>query len=208
MLVGATLVLVALVGGRHRSSGSTASPPTASTTTVDVSAEAVPSGTTAPVAAGGLGVGFAPATRGRTALRGFSEVRATITSSTGTCRACLLAATTAAQRERGLMGVTDRTLGGYDGMAFVFAGDVSGGFWMRDTPLPLSIAFFDARGRLLGTTDMAPCGHQTTCTTYDPPAPFRFAVEVPQGELRRLKVTKGAHLTLRIADCPLAKPSS
>ena len=40
------------------------------------------------------------------------------------------------------MEVTD--LQGYDGMLFKFSSDYTGAFYMKDTPLPLSIAFFDA----------------------------------------------------------------
>ena len=37
---------------------------------------------------------------------------------------------------------------------------------MRDTPQPLSIAFFDGAGRYVSSTDMAPCGTGTDCPTY------------------------------------------
>ncbi|MCU1352110.1 MAG: hypothetical protein JWM05_1319 [Acidimicrobiales bacterium] len=143
----------------------------------------------------------APASR-RTRLQGFGEVGVIITSAAGRTReACLLAASTPRQRERGLMTVTDRTLGGYDGMLFAFTSDNAGGFWMRNTPLPLSIAYLDRRGRTVGLRDMAPCRDSPSCPTYRPDAPYRYAVEVPQGGLDRIGLGRGS--TLRVAGaCP------
>ena len=53
------------------------------------------------------------------------------------------------------MGVT--SLGGADGMLFRFGADHSGSFWMKDTILPLSIAFFAGDGAFVSATDMEPC---------------------------------------------------
>ena len=65
-------------------------------------------------------------------------------------------------------------------MLFVYDADHTGQFWMRDTLIPLSIAFIDADGRILDLIDMQPC---TTpiCERYGPDAPYRYALEVPQG---------------------------
>jgi len=41
------------------------------------------------------------------------------------------------------MGVTDPSLDGIAGMLFVFDDDTTTGFWMKDTLIPLSIAFAD-----------------------------------------------------------------
>lgn len=213
MAVGLVLVLVAVVG-RNDDDGGTAASGASSTTSssavafVDPARGDVASGTTAPVTSAGLGRGTAPERRGRHALRGFSEMSATITSGSGeTCEVCLLAATTEAQRERGLMEVTDRTLGGYDGMVFVYPQAIDGAFWMRNTPQPLSIAYFDAKGKLVSTADMAPCEDSTSCPNYPAKAPFRYALEVPKGMLDDLKVTGAASIHLRIEHCPLASAS-
>jgi uncharacterized membrane protein (UPF0127 family) len=96
------------------------------------------------------------------------------------------------------MNVTDETLGGYDGMLFVYEDDVEGAFWMKDTPLPLSIAYFDAAGGLVGTNDMAPCpdgGNQ--CPRYDAPGPYRRALEVPQGALDGVDLDPGGDTRLQ-----------
>lgn len=93
---------------------------------------------------------------------------------------CVWEAATAAQRTRGLMGVTD--LAGRQGMIFVYAEKRSTSFTMRNTLMPLSIAFFDAEGLYLDAFDMEPCGAEP-CPTYPTPDGFRVALEVPVGEL-------------------------
>ena len=156
----------------------------------------------------GVGGGWAPEVRGRTPLRGFGEVAGVVTAPDGgTCEVCLLTALDAAQRDRGLMQVTDPTLGGYDGMLFVFEEPTSIFFWMSDTPLPLSIAYLDADGRAGDVIDMAPCEKGGDCPGYPPTGPYRFAVEVPQGNAEALGLIKGSVLRLTATPCPLAAKS-
>jgi len=109
-----------------------------------------------------------------------------------TAARCALLAETAAQQGRGLMNRTD--IGGYDGMLFRFPAETDTSFYMKDTPLPLSIAFFDSSGQFVSTTDMAPCIHQPTCPLYPAARPFRYALEVPQGALPRLAIGPGTRL--------------
>ena len=59
-----------------------------------------------------------------------------------------------ASREQGLMGVTSLPAG--EGMAFVFGGPTTGSFWMKDTLIPLSIAFVGADGRIVTLREMTP----------------------------------------------------
>ena len=133
-------------------------------------------------------------TLNRTPFGDFGEIGFRIEggSAQATAVRCALLAETAAQQERGLMGRLD--IGGYDGMLFRFSSDTNTTFYMKDTPLPLSIAFFDATGRFVSTTDMVPCIHQATCPTYAAPRPYRFALEVPQGALPRLGIGPGTRL--------------
>jgi uncharacterized membrane protein (UPF0127 family) len=131
----------------------------------------------------------------RTALGGFGTVAVTIDPGSGPAReTCMLAARTDQQRARGLMEVTDPTLGGHDGMVFLYGEDTSGEFWMRNTPLPLSIAFVDARGRIVSTADMAPCGDSPDCPLHAAAGPYRYAVEVPRGRLDDLGLTGSARM--------------
>src|SRR5438270_6125129 len=79
-------------------------------------------------------------------------------------------AETTAQLQQGLMG--RRSLAPRSGMAFLFATDTRGRFWMKDTLIPLSIAFWGKNGRILRILDMAPC-RAAPCKVYDPHVAFR-----------------------------------
>ena len=70
-------------------------------------------------------------------------------------------AATPRARQRGLMGRTH--LAADRGMLFVFEQPGRHCFWMRDTPLPLSIAFIDAAGRIASLADMAPRSETPHC---------------------------------------------
>lgn len=94
---------------------------------------------------------------------------------------CVLVADSDEERARGLMERTD--LGHHDGMAFVFDDDSDSGFHMRNTPLPLTVAWFDADGDFVSSADMTPCGDKPDCHVYRPTGKYRLAVEVPQGEV-------------------------
>ena len=89
-------------------------------------------------------------------------------------------ADTPALRAHGLMGVTD--LGELDGMLFVWEEDSESGFWMKDTLIPLDIAFFDSDGVVVNVLTMVPCASDD-CPRYRAGAPYRHAVEAPAGDL-------------------------
>ena len=171
-----------------------------------VGAVGADTGSTAPTTPdAGLGEGTVPERRGRSPLRGFGEVSVVVTAPDGsTCEVCLMAATDQAQQARGLMEVTDRGLGGYDGMLFEYPAPVDGAFYMRNTPMPLSIAYFDAVGAFVSSTDMAPCQDVPGCPTYPAARPFRYALEVPQGQLGDVAVAAGSTIRVRARTCPLA----
>ena len=107
---------------------------------------------------------------------------------------CVLVAETAEQRERGLMEQTD--LGDYTGMLFRFDDETVRSFWMRNTPMPLSIAFFDGDREFVKALDMEPCLATTDCELYSSGSPAQFALEVPQGGLDRLGIGPGARFTI------------
>jgi uncharacterized membrane protein (UPF0127 family) len=87
-------------------------------------------------------------------------------------------ATTGADKERGLMGID--SLPADAGMAFVWTDPTTSGFWMKDTVLPLSIAFVDRRDRIVTIRDMAPCTSDP-CRVYEANRPFVLAVEANRG---------------------------
>jgi hypothetical protein len=138
----------------------------------------------------------APGDPARVPLTDFSELAIAVQPAAGGDLVgwCLLAALDEAHRNRGLMGVTD--LHGYSGMAFVYPEDSLSAFYMKDTLIPLSIAWIDQAGSIVSTADMVPCGKQDPCPTYPPAGPYRVAIEVPLGGLPALGITEGAQVTL------------
>ena len=91
----------------------------------------------------------------------------------------VLVADTPEERRHGLMEVPELPDG--VGMLFVYPEDRTGGFWMKNTLVPLSIAFVAADGTVLEILDMEPCPSGEACPSYRPDSPYRYAVEVPQG---------------------------
>jgi uncharacterized protein len=81
-------------------------------------------------------------------------------------------------RRRGLMFREELPAG--TGMVFLYAEDRTRGFWMADTLIPLSIAYFRADGSVQTILDMEPC-REDPCPTYPPEGPYRGALEVQQG---------------------------
>lgn len=102
-------------------------------------------------------------------------------------------AETAEQRARGLMG--RKSLPDDGGMLFMFFEETSGGFWMKDTLIPLSIAFFDADGRIVEILDMEPC-EADPCPIYDPGVPYWGALEVDRGSFSRWGVSVGDEIDI------------
>jgi uncharacterized membrane protein (UPF0127 family) len=89
-------------------------------------------------------------------------------------------ALTPAQRGVGLM---RRVKVPPDGMLFVFPGDTRDGFWMKNTLVPLTIVFFDARGIRVRKLAMTPC-KADPCSVYYPRRSYRFALELPATDTR------------------------
>lgn len=111
----------------------------------------------------------------------FDAVRVQVYDADGiACGLCLWRADTEAERRRGLMEVTD--LEGAAGMAFVFDAPSSGGFWMKDTLIPLDVAFYDTNGDFLDVDSMEPCPDGTVdCPVYGGATDYTLAIEVPAG---------------------------
>ncbi|MDH3538731.1 MAG: DUF192 domain-containing protein [Acidimicrobiia bacterium] len=92
-------------------------------------------------------------------------------------------ANTNEQRAQGLMGVED--LGPLYGMLFVFDYASVRSFWMKDTLIPLDIAFFDSNGVLVAKTSMETC-LDGDCPHYSSEQPARYALEAPRGAFENL----------------------
>ncbi len=84
-------------------------------------------------------------------------------------------AQTPEERSYGLMG--RKHLGKDEGMFFVFETEDYHAFWMKDTLLPLSIAFIGKDGRIVWMTDMKPL----TLDSHVPPQPVLYALEMNKG---------------------------
>ncbi len=66
------------------------------------------------------------------------------------------------------------------GMVFLWDEPLHATFWMKDTLIPLSIAFWDDRNEIVSILDMEPCAADP-CPSYDPETEFEGALEVNQG---------------------------
>lgn len=100
------------------------------------------------------------------------------------------AACTDAQRQTGLM--HRRRLGPDEGMLFVFRREQELAFYMRNTHVPLSIAFLRADGTITNIADMAPL----TLQSHYSRLPCQYALEMPQGWFDRHRVREGDRIDL------------
>jgi uncharacterized membrane protein (UPF0127 family) len=89
------------------------------------------------------------------------------------------------QHEQGLM--YRRSLADGAGMLFVFERDRILSFWMKNTSIPLSIAFISADGVILETRDMEPFNLAPVQSSRS----ARFALEVPQSWFSRAGISAG-----------------
>ncbi len=96
---------------------------------------------------------------------------------------------------RGLMGRASLPQDG--GMAFLFDEQTRAAFWMKDTPIPLSILFWQGDGRIIDILDMRPC-RADPCTVYRASAPYVGAIEMNRGAFERLGVEVGDTLEYRL----------
>ncbi|NMG47125.1 DUF192 domain-containing protein [Azoarcus communis] len=92
---------------------------------------------------------------------------------------------TDANRQLGLM--NRREMPAHNGMVFVFPQDARHCMWMRNTFIPLSVAFLDEQGRILNIADMQPQTEDSHCAA----APARFALEMNQGWFRERGLKPG-----------------
>jgi uncharacterized membrane protein (UPF0127 family) len=141
---------------------------------------------------------------GRSPIEGFDEVAFSIAPEGAEASVwCALLADRPELRQQGLMDQDD--LGGYEAMVFRFESPSTARFTMRDTRIPLSIAFFDEDGAFVSSRDMDPCPPGTVdCPAYAAEGPFLSALEVAQGDLPELGIGPGSHLSFPDQPCPAA----
>lgn len=89
------------------------------------------------------------------------------------------------QRQRGLM--FRESLNEHGGMLFVFPTDHSTGFWMRNTLIPLDIAYLGADGTVLEVVQGVP----NSLEILTPAQPYRYALEVNGGWFNRQGFSAG-----------------
>lgn len=123
----------------------------------------------------------------------FAHAAALIDTRDGSVLVRVDVAQTEEARARGLM--FRKSLPEDHGMVFIWFEEHSGGFWMKNTLIPLSIAFFDDDGKILQILDMDPC-REEPCPVYDPGVPYYGALEVNQGMFKKWGVREGDRITL------------
>jgi uncharacterized membrane protein (UPF0127 family) len=93
------------------------------------------------------------------------------------------------ERSRGLM--FRKALGKDDGMLFVFDELGYHSMWMKDTLIPLSVAFLDGEGTIINIIDMEP----QTLDTHSAAGPARYAIETNKGWFVEKKLKAGDKVT-------------
>ncbi len=93
------------------------------------------------------------------------------------------------ERAQGLM--YRKELGADAGMLFVYPDLAPRSFWMKNTTVPLSIAYLDADGRVVSVADMTPMSTESVPSA----GPAQYALEVNRGWYGARGVTQGAVVT-------------
>ena len=83
-----------------------------------------------------------------------------------------------------------RQMGTNEGMLFVDERPATRCFWMRNTLLPLTIAFVADDGAIVNLADMTPLSEESHCSAR----PVRFALEMNQGWFAKRGIKAGARL--------------
>ncbi len=102
----------------------------------------------------------------------------------------LIISNTDASRRKGLM--NQAFLEKNTGMLFIWPSSKKQCMWMKNTSLPLSVAYLSSDGRILEIYDMVPFSENSICSMRN----ARMAVEVNQGWFARNKITVGDKVNL------------
>ncbi len=98
------------------------------------------------------------------------------------------AAVTPAQREQGLM--HREKMGPNEGMVFLFEEPMTVCMWMKNTLIPLSVAFIDEQGKIMNIADMQPHSLDSHCGNK----PVKYALEMNQGWFKQKNIKPGAEV--------------
>lgn len=90
------------------------------------------------------------------------------------------------QRQQGLM--HREKMASNHGMVFVFDQPTTQCMWMKNTPLPLSVAFIDAEGKIVNIEDMQPKTLDSHCSAK----PVKYALEMNLGWFKQKNVKPGS----------------
>jgi uncharacterized membrane protein (UPF0127 family) len=90
------------------------------------------------------------------------------------------------QRQQGLM--FREKMGPNEGMVFVFDAPATVCMWMKNTLLPLSVAFIDESGKIVNIEDMKPQTTESHCAKK----PVRYALEMNQGWFKQKNIKPGS----------------
>ncbi len=91
-------------------------------------------------------------------------------------------------RQTGLM--HRRSMAQHQGMLFVFPAVATHCMWMRNTLIPLSVAFLDEQGQIINIEDMKPQTEDNHCAAR----PARYALEMNLGWFASKGIKPGARL--------------
>jgi uncharacterized membrane protein (UPF0127 family) len=97
------------------------------------------------------------------------------------------------EKARGLM--FRESLGKDEGMLFVYDREEFLTFWMKNTPIPLSIAFIDQREKIVDIQDMEPFSLRTHVSAF----PARYALEMNQGWFKKNGIKVGEVVSIPAA---------
>jgi uncharacterized protein len=91
-----------------------------------------------------------------------------------------------AERQQGLM--FREKLGPNEGMVFLFEAPAGVCMWMKNTLIPLSVAFIDDSGKIINIEDMQPQTIDSHCTKK----PARYALEMNLGWFKQKNIKPGS----------------
>ena len=98
----------------------------------------------------------------------------------------------AAERERGLMFRTE--MAADHGMLFIHDGEEPQSYWMKNTKIPLDIAYFDHAHKLVSVAHAPPCSLGDKCPPFPSEGPAMYVLELNGGTVESMGLKPGDEL--------------